>query len=67
MDYKYIRAWGDFLHSQQNYIDGEVKAARETKAPENAVFRKPDGSWETFDNVNPTTQQQIAEILKHYE
>lgn len=47
-DYPYIRANGKRWGSNQDFIDGEVAAARTAKAPADAWSRtkdEPDGPW----------------------
>lgn len=50
-EYLYIRAFGKILGSFQGYIEMEVDKAQREKAPQNAIFRRQNGSWATFDDI----------------
>ncbi|HET7713883.1 MAG TPA: hypothetical protein VFK94_06610 [Patescibacteria group bacterium] len=50
-DYKWIRAWGRLLGSRAYYIIDQVEQARKDHAPENAIYRKDDGTWATTDDI----------------
>lgn len=64
MDYKYIRAWGQSLRSRPYYIENEVAKARQAKAPQTAIYRRQDGSWAVFDDIQRAdTKSQIAILV----
>lgn len=64
MDYVYIRAWGQTLGSFPYYIEGEVEKARKESAPETAIYRRSDGTWVTFEDIErQNTKQRILEII----
>jgi hypothetical protein len=55
-DYPGIRAWGKRLGSYGYYIDAQVQKARETKAPQNAIYFGNDYEqggerWHTIDEI----------------
>jgi hypothetical protein len=64
MDYLYIRAWGQLLGSVQNYIEVEVERARQDHAPETAIYRRQDGTWATFEEIQSEDAKEcIASIV----
>lgn len=71
MDYSYIRAWGQMLGSFRYFIDGEVEKARASNAPATAIYRKQDGSWAVFEDIqNDETRalvQRQVDRLAHRE
>lgn len=50
-DYPFIRKWGRMLRSYDYYIIGQVALARVDNAPQDAVYRRKDGTWATVDDV----------------
>ena len=64
MDYKYIRAWGSMLESFPSYIENEVKRAQNDKAPQTAIYRKSDGTWAIFEDIqSDATKTSVAAIV----
>lgn len=63
--YKHIVAWGKYIHADSQYfIDQYLKEAITHSAPEDAVFRKPDGSWAVYSDVtNKVTRRNLEHIL----
>ena len=65
MKYYYIRAWGKLLNSFAYYIEAEIERARKDKAPETAIYRREDGTWATFEQIeSPVTKADIARIVE---
>lgn len=54
-DYRYIRAWGKLLGSYPYYIESQIEQARADKAPDTAIYRRDDGTWQTFENIADET------------
>lgn len=50
-DYKWIRKWGAFLGSLQDYIEEQCDLARADNAPANAIYRSEAGVWITTDQI----------------
>jgi hypothetical protein len=60
-DYPWIWRWGRLLGSFSYYIENEVKRAREDGAPQNAIYRRNDGTWATTDDVtSEDTRRQLG-------
>lgn len=65
MRYKYIWAWGKLMGSYDTFIQREINMAEEDGAPEDAVYRRSDGTWATFEQIHSeATKQEIREILE---
>lgn len=68
MDYIYIRAWCKLLGTTQFYTDREVERARQTNAPETAIYLQSDRSWATVDGIENERMkarvERLAEQLK---
>ena len=68
MDYIYIRAWSKLLGTTQFYTDREVERARQTNAPETAIYLQSDRSWATVDGIENERMkarvERLAEQLK---
>jgi len=64
MDYLYIRAWGKLLGSFDYYIENEVCKARKDNAPQTAIYRNDDKTWQTVENVCEETKRQVEAIVK---
>jgi hypothetical protein len=58
--YPWIVKWGRLMGSYQYYIDGQIEAARQSDAPDNAIYH--DGErWQTTDDVtSPATRQRLG-------
>lgn len=50
-DYLWIRKWGVMLQSYDYFIDEQVKKARDSGAPTNAIYQRRDGSWATINDI----------------
>ena len=62
MDYLYIRAWDKTLGSFRSYTERQLLKARESHAPETAIYQREDGTWATFEDI--ATEKTKAEIRK---
>lgn len=49
--YPFIVAWGNMLGSSVSYIQEQCDAAYDDKAPENAIYKREGGQWETTDGI----------------
>jgi hypothetical protein len=64
-EYKGIRAWGEMLHSYEYYIRIQIEEARADKAPEDAVFKRQDGTWATYKDItNEETRAALDKLFK---
>lgn len=64
MDYVYIRAWCKLMNATPDVTENEVETARKEKAPQTAVYKNKDGTWENFEGiVRSETKQQLAELV----
>ena len=65
VDYVYIRAWEDWIGISYLTLEASLTLARETHAPENAVFySSPESRWITFDEItNKVTLMNLKRIL----
>ena len=64
--YLYIRAWGRGLGSFTHYIEREVEQAIADNAPDDAVFKRGDGSWATFSQVKATAAPDTIERIEQF-
>lgn len=63
--YSYIRAWGKFMSSTKDYIEQEVAIAAADDAPEDAIWKKQDGTWATYrDITSESTKEEVDKCLK---
>ncbi len=66
--YIYIRAYGKMLELPPDFIEKEVCAARNSDAPESAVYRKFNGEWVTLDDITiARINQAIRNFAKEME
>lgn len=69
MDYIMIRAWGQYMGSQNSYIRDQIAIAKEDKAPHNAIYKSDDGTWVTIETVKSpareTVERTAAAIQRH--
>lgn len=49
--YPYVYAWGRLMGSFHYYIEQQLEAAVKDKAPENAIYKKDDGTWATTEGL----------------
>jgi hypothetical protein len=64
MDYVYIRAWCKLMNATPDVTENGVETARKEKAPQTAVYKNKDGTWENFEGiVRGETKQQLAELV----
>jgi len=59
--YKTIVRWGKNLGSFDYYIDDQVQQASEDNAPQNATFKRQDGSWATTYDIKDEILKQVIE------
>ena len=54
MDQRYLTIvrWGKNLGSMKYYIDRKVQQAIRDNAPQSAIYKKDDGSWEIAENIS---------------
>lgn len=65
MDYLYLRAWGQWLHSNWEYTEHEITVARRENAPQNVIHREVNGRWVTADEIRrKDTRQHIEKIVE---
>jgi hypothetical protein len=60
--YKYIRAWGNFLHSYSYYIHDQQQKAAADNAPLNAIYKRGN-KWVTVDEIQNKENKRIVESL----
>lgn len=62
-DYPLIRAWGyRIMGSYKYYVEMQLARARENNAPQDAVYRNEDGTWNRLDDIqNPMVKSQLIE------
>lgn len=53
-NYIYLRAWNSILASPEGW---NLDKAKDEKAPADAIYRKHEGGWATYDEItSPTTK-----------
>lgn len=66
MKYLYIRAWGKVLNSFPWYVEREVEKAKSENAHETAIYRRDDGSWAVFEDIeNEAVKVRIADMVEY--
>lgn len=64
-EYIYIRAWCQMLGSFPTFTENEVARAKADKAPKTAVYRRNNGTWATFEEIqSQRTKQEVQTIVK---
>ena len=63
MDYLYIRAWGKMLGSFPCYVEREVEKARQSGAPQTAIYQRQDGIWATFGSVSSGDTRDAVALI----
>lgn len=64
LKYRYIRAWGLMMQSYNYYIEGQIRDAIASKAPQDAIYRRDDGSWARFADIeNEDTKARVISYL----
>lgn len=62
-EYRHIAAWGKIMQSFAYYVRNEQRKAAAADAPIDAICRRGDGTWCTFNECRPETQQEILRYL----
>ena len=64
MDYLYIQAWEKMMGALPNYVEAQMAQARKDGAPETAIYKANDGTWQTFEGIKrEDTKQKIQEMV----
>jgi hypothetical protein len=64
LKYPYIRAWGKMMQSYDYYIESQIRDAIASKAPVDAIYRRDDGSWSRFADIeHEDTKQRVLSYL----
>lgn len=65
IEYKYIYAWGKFMHSYNSYIEDQMLRAKADNAPKKATFYSFDKKrWNTYDDItNFEVKMNIRSIV----
>ena len=65
MKYLYVRAWGKLLNSYPWYVEREVEKAKSENASETAIYRREDGSWAVFGDIeNEAAKIRVAAMVE---
>lgn len=64
--YKYIRAWGMFMHSEAYWINAQVQKAIEDNAPEDAIYQHAGGGWMRFSELQQGTKNSMRASLEMF-
>lgn len=62
-DYPLIRVWGYLIMgSYEYYVEMQLARARKDNAPQDAVYRNEDGTWNRLDDIqNPMVKSQLVQ------
>ena len=64
-EYIYLRAWCWMLGSFSTFTENEVVRAKADKAPQTAVYRRSNGTWATFEEIQcKKTKQAVQAIVE---
>lgn len=62
--YIYLRAWCRMLGSFPGFTECEVARATADHAPPTAIYRRDDGTWATFENIQrQDTKREVQAIV----
>jgi len=70
LTYPYLRAWCSMMGSEPYYVEQQLKRAKESDAPHDAIYERagPEGEpggWATYHDISsPETRRQIDAILR---
>lgn len=67
MVYIYIRAWGQMMGSRVGYVEDVVEQAREDHAPQDAIYKRQDGSWVTAREASGPAAEDLKQMVKRWE
>lgn len=51
LPYGYMRSWGVLIGSSESVVQAQVQQATYERAPDDAIFRREDGEWATFEAI----------------
>jgi hypothetical protein len=60
-DYACIRAWGKMMGSYRYYIQSQISLARAEGAPDDAIYRRQDGTWARLREVENSDTKRWVE------
>lgn len=64
--HKFIVAWGKYVDSKSYYIQDQLALAEKDNAPEDAVSRRPDGTWRTLADIqDPGLRATLEEVARY--
>jgi|MudIll2142460700_1097286.scaffolds.fasta_scaffold21177_3 hypothetical protein len=63
-EYTALVEWHKLQGSSDSYTKMIVRQARETNAPQNAVFRRKDGRWATIDDLPADLKRSFTSLLE---
>lgn len=64
-EYIYLRAWCRMLGSFSTFTENEVARAKADGAPQTAIYRRTDGTWATFEEIQcKETKQTVQAIVR---
>lgn len=63
-DYKYIRAWGQYLGSYEYYIKSQQIGACEENAPLDAIYYSIENGWRTVKDIPEEAQAELNRFVK---
>lgn len=68
IEYKHLWAWDTMMGSHLSWKESMQAKAKQDDAPKDAVYRKEDGSWLTFGEVeSEITRSRVAAIVADME
>lgn len=62
-EYIYLRAWCRLLGSFPTFTECEVARAKADNAPKTAVYRKSDGAWAIFEEIQSEDTKRVVQII----
>lgn len=62
-EYIYLRAWCRLLGSFPTFTECEVTRAKEVNAPKTAVYRRSDGAWAIFEEIQSDDTKRVVQTI----
>lgn len=62
-EYIYLRAWCRLLGSFPTFTEYEVARAKADNAPKTAIYRKSDGAWAVFEEIQSENTKRVVQAI----
>jgi hypothetical protein len=64
--HKFVVAWCKYLDSKDYWIQDQLAKAEQDNAPLNAIYKSPDGTWKTVEDIHdPALRATMYEYVEY--